>query len=152
MSDFDINFGPWLNYGNSNREDQIGDKMEELISAKWSPFNGCDKAQVFIYCMAYAFAKGRKPRYPPGGKSSGSMPASAFKSDMRNFMKVLAISHENGLDVVADPKAVVKIGQGYAYAAFLDVYHMIKNRKSEVSNEQILEKILHEVELRNNRD
>ena len=60
-SDFDINFGPWINYGKGDKKNKIGDKMEELVSMSWSPFNGCDYAQVFIFCMAYAVAKGFKP-------------------------------------------------------------------------------------------
>ena len=61
MSDFDINFGPWINYGNADKENGISDKMEELVSSSWSPFNGHDYAQVFIFCMSYAFAKNRLP-------------------------------------------------------------------------------------------
>ena len=33
MSDFDIKFGPWINYGNSNKEDDIKGKMTELVNA-----------------------------------------------------------------------------------------------------------------------
>lgn len=140
MSDFDIKFGPWLNYGIAENKE----KMNHLISESWSPFNGCDTAQVFIYCMAYAFAKGRTPIKPPS-KGSGSMPASAFKRDMRDFMKALAIAHDDRLDVIADPKRVVEIGEGYAFAGFKEVYDTIKNRSSEISTEQIMEQMLREI-------
>ena len=140
MSDFDIKFGPWLGYGKK----EIGDKMTELVSESWSPFNGCDIAQVFIYCMAYAFAKGRSPNKPPGG--SNSIPASAFKRDMRDFMKALSITHDGNLNVMADPKRVVKIGEGFAFAGFEEVYDRIKNRRSEITPEQILEQILREID------
>ena len=143
-SDFDINFGPWINYGKGDKTNQIGDKMEELVSMSWSPFNGCDYAQVFIFCMAYAVAKGFKPNKPPG--SGGSMPASAFKSEMRNFMKAVAITHENDLDIITKPNEVVKICEGYAYAGFLEVYDTIKNRDSTISAEMVIDSILHEIE------
>ena len=145
MSDFDINFGPWINYGNSDKENRIGEKMAELTSVSWSPFNGCDYAQVFIFCMSYAFARGRIPRSPPKA-GGGSMPASAFKRDMRDFMKVVAIAHTKNLDVITNPNEVVKICEGYAYASFLEVYDTIKNRKSTISNEMILDSFLQDIE------
>ncbi len=94
--------------------------------------------------MAHAFAKNRVPEKPPHS-GSGSMPASAFKRDMRDFMKVLAVAHDNKLDVVADPKRVVEIGEDYAFAGFKEVYDRIKNRKSDVTPEQILEQMLKEI-------
>jgi len=139
MSDFDIKFGPWLNYGKG----KIGKEMDELVTESWSPFNGYNIAQVFIYCMSYAFAKGKNPEKPPPG--SGSMPASAFDHDMRDFMKALAVAHTKDLDVVTDPKKVVAIGEGYAFAGFQDVYDKIKNRKSDISPESILEDILRKI-------
>ena len=39
---------------------------------------------------------------------------------------------------------VVKICEGYAYAAFLDVYNKIKNRSSSIRPEAILEKLIKE--------
>ena len=143
MSDFDIKF-PWIRYGVGNKKDEIKEKMMELTSAVWSPFNGQDMAKVFIFCMAYAVAKGFKPNKPPG--SGGSMPASAFKSEMRNFMKAVAITHENDLDIITKPKEVVKICEGYAYAGFLEVYDTIKNRDSTISASMIVDSILHEIE------
>lgn len=141
MSDFDIKFGPWLNYGKKNEE--VSKRMDELVSQSWSPFNGWDIAHVFIYCMAYAFANKIPPSKTPG--SSGSMPASAFKREMRDFMKALAIEHEQKLDVIADPKRVVEIGQDYAFAGFNEVYNRVRSR-SEDKPEKILEDILYEVD------
>ena len=115
----------------------------------WSPFNGCDYAQVFIFCMSYAFAKGRIPRKLPGG-SSGSMPASAFKGDMRDFMKAMAVAHTKDLDVILKPNTVVKICEEYAYASFLEVYDRIKNRNSSITNEMILSSFLEEIESKRN--
>ena len=144
MSNFDIEFGPWINYGKSDKENKIGDKMEDLVSMPWSPFNGCDYAQVFIFCMSYAFAKNRKPIDPPGG--SKTMPASAFKRDMRDFMKAVAIAYKKDLDVITRPNEVVKICEGFAYASFLEVYNKIKNRDSSITNEMILDSLLQEIE------
>ena len=148
MSDFDINFGPWINYGNADKKNGISDKMEELVSSSWSPFDGHDYAQVFIFCMSYAFAKNRVPTKPPG---NGSMPASAFKRYMRDFMKAVAIAHEKDLNVITDPNKVVKICEGYAYTSFLEVYNIIKDRDSAISNEMILESLLQEIESERNK-
>ena len=145
MTEFDINFGPWINYGNSDKEIKIGEQMDELTSMSWSPFNGCSYAQVFIFCMSYAFAKGRPPVRLPK-KSSGSMPASAFNKNMRDFMKVIAITHTKDLTMITKPNEVVKICQEYAYASFLEVYNRIKNRKSTISNEMILSSFIEEIE------
>jgi len=140
MSDFDIKFGPWLNYGKK----EIGKQMDELVSKSISPFNGCNIAQVFIYCMAYAFALGKSPQKPPT-EGGGSMPASAFHKEMRNFMKALAVAHEKNLDVVADPKRVVEIGEQYAYAGFKEIHHKIMNRHSGITQEQNLKQILEKI-------
>ena len=98
MSNFDIDFGPWLSYGKDNKDDEIHYKMQQLTTQEWSPFNGHDMAKVFIFCMAYGFAKGREPVKPPGG---GSMPASAFDQEMRNYMKFVAIANKKNLDVIS---------------------------------------------------
>lgn len=146
MSDFDIKFGPWLNYGKS----KIGTEMEELTTKPWSPFNGCDIAQIFIYCMAYAFAKGKIPKKPPSS-GGGSMPASAFKRDMRDFMKALAVAHTKDLNVMADPKKVVQVAEGYAFAGFPEVYNRIKYPEKDSTTKSILESILQEIESAHNR-
>ena len=144
MSDFDIKFGPWINYGNSNKEDDIKGKMTELVNEIWSPFNGQDRAKVFIFSMAYGFAKGMEPVKPPQA-GSGSMPASAFDKEMRDYMKFVAITDAKDLEVATDAKEVVRICEGYAYAGFLQVYDKIKNRSSTIQPEAILEKIIQEV-------
>ena len=140
MSDFDIKF-PWIRYGVGNKKDEIKDKMMELTTAVWSPFNGEDMAKVFIFCMAYGFAKGREPVKPPGG---GSMPASAFDQEMRNYMKFVAIANKKNLDVITNANEVVKICEGYAYAAFLEVYDKISSRDSSIPPETILETLVQE--------
>ena len=142
MTNFDIEFTPWIKYGNANKSDQINNKMQELTTEEWSPFNGHDMAKVFIFCMAYAYAKKRKPISPPG---SGSMPASAFDQEMRNYMKFVAVASKKNLDVITNAKEVVKICEGYAYAGFLEIYDKIKNRDSNISPEAILELIIQEV-------
>jgi len=142
MSDFDIKFGPWINYGNSNKEDEIKDKMTELTTAIWSPFNGQDMAKVFIFSMSYGFAKGMEPIKPPG---NGSMPASAFDKEMRDYMKFVAIANKEDFEIATNANEVVKICEGFAYAAFLDVYDKIKNRNSKIEPHVILEKLIQEV-------
>ena len=141
MSNFDIDFGPWLSYGKDNKDDEIHYKMQQLTTQEWSPFNGHDMAKVFIFCMAYGFAKGREPVKPPGG---GSMPASAFDQEMRNYMKFVAIANKKNLDVITNANEVVKICEGYAYAAFLEVYDRISSRDSSIPPETILETLIQE--------
>ena len=145
LSDFDINFPPWINYGKGDKKNKIGEKMDDLKRESWSPFNGCDSAQIFIFCMAYAVAKNRRAeKRPPGGR--GSMPGSAFKRDMRDFMKAVAIAHTSDLDIITKPNEVVKIAENYAYAGFLEVYNKIQlGNQNHMSRENILNEFLHEV-------
>ena len=140
MSDFDIKF-PWIRYGVGNKKDEIKDKMMELTTAVWSPFNGETFAKIFIFCMAYGFAKGITPEKPPG---SASMANTAFDGEMRNYMKFVAIAAKKDFEVGTNALEVVKICEGYAHAAFLDVYNKIKNRKSSIRPEAILEKLIKE--------
>ena len=84
MSNVEIEF-PWVNYGASDKERK--QRMLELTEQNWSPFKGYDNAVVFIFCMSYAFAKDKTPMPPP--KSSGSMPPTAFKQEMRDLMRSL---------------------------------------------------------------
>ena len=64
---------------------------------------------------------------------------------MRDYMKFVAIADAKDLEVATDAKEVVRICEGYAYAAFLEVYDKIKNRRSTVQPEAILEKLIQEV-------
>ena len=141
MSNFDIDFGPWISYGKDNKDDDVQYKMQQLTTENWSPFNGHDMAKVFIFCMAYGFAKGMEPESPPG---SASMPNTAFDGEMRNYMKFVAIAAKKDFEVGTNALEVVKICEGYAYAAFLDVYNKIKNRNSSIRPEAILEKLIKE--------
>ena len=141
MSNFDIDFPPWVNYGNSNKE--IASKMEKLITKQWSPFNGEKMANIFIFCMAYAFAKGKTPEKPPG--SGGSLPGTAFDSEMRNHMKCVAICEKKDLEVAINANETVKICEGYAYAGFAEVYDKIANSKSSISPQTRLETLIKEI-------
>ena len=136
MSDFDIKF-PWIRYGVGKNKD----KMIELTTAVWSPFNGEDMAKVFIFCMAYGFAKGMTPEKPQGSKS---LPNTAFDGEMRNYMKFVAIAAKKDFEVGTNALEVVKICEGYAHAAFPDVYNKIKKRNSSIRPEAILEKLIKE--------
>ena len=88
--------------------EQIKSKMMELVNEIWSPFNGQDRAKVFVFSMAYGFAKGMEPVKPPPA-GSGSMPASAFDKEMRDYMKFVAIADAKDLEVATDAKEVVRI-------------------------------------------
>jgi len=140
MSNFDIDFPQWVNYGNSNKE--IASQMEELITKQWSPFNGQKMANVFIFCMAYGFAKGKKPEKPPG---SGSMPGSAFDSEMRNHMKCVSICEKKDLEVAINANETVKICEGYAYAGFPEVYDKIANCDSKILPQTRIETLIKEI-------
>ena len=137
MSNFDIDFPPWINYGNANKE--VSAQMDDLTYREWSPFNGQKFANVFIFCMAYGFAKGKKPEKPPG---SGSMPGSAFDAEMRDVMKIVAISEKKDLEVAIQAKETVKICEGYAYAAFPEVYDKIANCDSSIPAQTRIETLI----------
>jgi len=144
LSDAEIEF-PWVNYGVGNEEVKKG--MIELTTQSWSPFNGYDNAAVFIFCMSYAFAKGKTPMPPQGNK--GSMPPSAFKTDMRDLMRSLAIAKTGNLKIIkksSGKEGYVKICEDYAYSSFGEVYNRLKNRDSTISAENILNEMLNEVE------
>jgi len=141
MSDAEIEF-PWVNYGVT--DPKIKEHMADLSSQLWSPFNGCDFAEIFIFCMSYAYAKDKTPIPPP--KGSGSMPANAFKMEMRDLMRALAIAKTGDLKIIKNPRDYVKICEGYAFSAFEEVYNRIKNRDPSISPEMILDEMLNEVE------
>ena len=145
MSDADIEF-PWVNYGAADKH--VKDKMIELTTQSWSPFNEHDFATVFIFCMAYAFAKGKTPIPPP--KGSGSMPPSAFKGNMRQLMCILAIAETGELKTIkksAGKGGYVKICERYAFAGFSEVYNKIKNRDSSITAESVLNEMLNAIEV-----
>ena len=144
MSDDDIEF-PWVNYGASDAERKK--RMLELTAESWSPFNGYDNATVFLFCMSYAFAKNKTPMPTKG--NSGSMPPSAFKHEMRYLMHVLAIAKTNDLRIIkksGGKDGYVRICEAYANAGFDEVYNVIKHRDSSITAENILNKILNEIE------
>ena len=140
MSNFDIDFPAWVNYGNANKE--VSAQMDELTTREWSPFNGQKFANVFIFCMAYGFAKGKKPEKPPSG---GSMPGSAFDAEMRDYMKFVAISKKKDLEAGTNANETVKICEGYAYVAFPEVYDKITNSDSSVPAQTRIEKLIQEI-------
>lgn len=150
MSDAEIEF-PWVNYGASDK--QTKERMNELITQNWSPFNGYDLAAVFIFCMSYAFAKNKTPIPPPG--SSGSMPPSVFKTEIRDLMRSLAIAKAEDLKIIkksSGKEGYVKICEEYAFSGFDEVYNRIKNRDSTISAENILNEMLNEVESERNHE
>ena len=72
--------------------------------------------------MSYAFAKNLLPTKPPG---NGSMPASAFKRYMRDFMKAVGVySTKRILNGITDANKVDKNFDGYALQAFIEIYNI----------------------------
>ncbi len=144
MSDAEIEF-PWVNYGASDKKTK--ERMTELTTQSWSPFNGYDNAAIFIFCMSYAFGKDKTPMPPP--KGSGSMPPSAFKSEMRDLMRTLAIAKTGNLKIIkksSGKEGYVKICEEYAYSAFDEVYNRLKKKDSTISPENNLNEMLNEIE------
>ena len=140
MSNFDIDFPQWVSYGNANKE--VSAQMDDLTTREWSPFNGQKMANVFIFCMAYGFAKGMKPKKPSG---NGSMPGSAFDKEMREKMKFVAIAEKKDLEIATKANETVKICEGYAYAALPEVYDKIANCDSSIPPETRIEKLIQEI-------
>lgn len=138
MSQADIQF-PKVNYGPENKE-----QMDELVLSEWSPFFGKDRADVFIFCMSYAYARGLEPKSITG---SGTMPASAFDVEKRHLMRSLAISVEGNITIIKDSRKYVTICEEYAYAAFERIYKQIRDAfDNGVKTENILYDIINEVQ------
>lgn len=117
MSNVEIKF-PKVNFGFKNK-----DEMTELITSEWSPFFDKDRADVFIFCMSYGFARGLTRQTVPG---TGTMPPERFLEPERNLMRSLAIAETGDMEVIKNARAYVTICEEYAYAAFSEVYKICK--------------------------
>lgn len=154
QTDVEIEF-PAVNFGGTGKNEEskkIKQMMFDLTHESWSPFNGCENWQVFIFCCTYGFAK-KKVRKPPPGQ--GSMPPSAFKTDTRDIMRAIAIAETKNLKIIkkaSGKDGYVRICEEYAFSAFSEVYNRIKTRDDgqENSGENVLNVMLNEIESSHN--
>ena len=147
-ADIEIAF-PLVNFAIGTGGDKDAKIMVNALTREtWSPFNGCENWQPFIFCATYGYAK-KKSRIPPPG--SGTMPASAFKTETRDLMRAIAIADTDDLRIIkkaSGKEGYVKISEEYAYSALKEVHDRLKTRDDgeEVSPEAVIEKMIHEVE------
>ena len=101
-------------------------------------------AEIFIFAMAYGFSSGLTPQ--PLDDPLKNMPQDAFKPDMRNLMRAVAIAHSKGIEVIMNHSDVVKICEEYANSAFPQMYNSIRNRQVDLKPEEVLEKLVRDTE------
>jgi hypothetical protein len=138
LSSFEYGF-PDVGFSKKDKE-----AYEYLKDDENSPFQGHTYAEIFIFAMGFAFSKGLQPQ--PLEEPQKNMPPDAFKPEMRNLMRALAIRHNQGVDVIKEHSEVVKICEEYANAAFPQIYNLVKNRQIDTKPEDILEKLVRETE------
>ena len=147
-ADIDIEF-PLVNFGGGAGGDQNAKQaMFDLTHEIYSPFNGCDNWQVFIFCCTYGFGK-KKIRKPVPGK--GTLPTTAFRGNTRDVMRAIAIAETKDLRVIkkaTGKDGYVRICEEFAYASLNEVYKRIRTMDdgTEKSGEDVLNKMIHEME------
>ena len=152
MSEADIEIAfPLVNFGVSDPDAKH--IMNELTHESWSPFNGCENWQPFLFCCAYGFAK-KKARIPPPG--NGSMPPSAFKTETRDLMRAIAIAETGDLKIIkkaSGKDGYVRICEEYAYSALKEVYDRLRTKDDNTiaSPEMVIDKMLNEIESERNK-
>jgi hypothetical protein len=146
--DIEIEF-PLVNFGGGkNGDDKAKTAMFNLTHEAYSPFNGCQAWQVFIFCCTYGFAHKKVRKTPPGAPA---MPPSAFKSDTRDVMRTIAIADTKDLRIIkraSGKNGYVRICEEYAYSALSEVYNRILSFDDgkENSGEDVLNKMIKEIE------
>ena len=147
-ADIDIEF-PLVNFGGGSGGDQNAKQaMFDLTHEIYSPFNGCDNWQVFIFCCTYGFGK-KKIRKPVPGK--GTLPTTAFRGNTRDVMRAIAIAETKDLRVIkkaTGKDGYVRICEEFAYASLDEVYKRIRTMDddTEKSGEDVLNKMIKEME------
>ena len=150
QADIEIEF-PLVNFGGAGSDEDCKNAkqtMADLTQADWSPFKGCEKWQVFIFCCSYGFANNKVRKTPPG---QGSMPTSAFKTDTRDIMRAIAIAETKDLKIIkkaSGKKGYVRICEEYAYSSLHEIHTRIRTRDDgkENSGEYVLNSMLNEIE------
>ena len=139
-ADIDIEF-PLVNFGGGSGGDQNAKQaMFDLTHEIYSPFNGCDNWQVFIFCCTYGFGK-KKIRKPVPGK--GTLPTTAFRGNTRDVMRAIAIAETKDLRIIkkaTGKDGYVRICEEFAYASLNEVYKRIRTMDdgTEKSGEDVL--------------
>ena len=154
QADIEIEF-PSVNFGGtgtSQESKKAKQVMFDLTHESWSPFNGCQFWQVFIFCCTYGFAHEKIRKNPPG---QGSLPPSAFKTETRDIMRAISIAETGKLQIIkkaSGKEGYVRICEEYAYSSLHEVYNRIKTQDDgkENSGEDVLNAMLCEIE--NSRD
>ena len=147
-ADIEIDF-PLVNFGGGTGGDTNAKKaMFDLTHEIYSPFNGCDNWQVFIFCCTYGFGK-QKIRKPVPGK--GTLPTTAFRGNTRDVMRAIAIAETKDLRIIkkaTGKDGYVRICEEFAYGSLDEVYKRIRTMDdgTEKSGEDVLNKMIKEIE------
>ena len=148
QADIEIEF-PLVNFGGGkNGDEKAKTAMFDLTHETYSPFNGCQNWQVFIFCCTYGFAHKKVKKTPPGAPA---MPASAFKSETRDVMRAIAIADTKNLRIIkkaSGKDGYVRICEEFAYGSLDEVYKRIRTMDdgTEKSGEDVLNKMIKEIE------
>jgi hypothetical protein len=148
QADIEIDF-PLVNFGGHAKGDpKAKAAMFDLTHEAYSPFNGCQNWQVFIFCCTYGFANKKIRKNPPG---QGTLPTTAFKSDTRDIMRAIAIAETKDLKIIkkaSGKDGYVRICEEYAYSSLSEVYNRIRTKDDgkEKSGEDVLNKMIKEID------
>ena len=106
---FEIEFPKYVSYRKSDQDlyYNLIDKNSKM------PFSGLTMADVFIYAMSLGFKVGRSTPFLEGEKMP-TLPARAFDTKKRWFMRVLAIKDQENLEIITNNNKVVEIAEQYA--------------------------------------
>ena len=127
---------PDVNYGDNNK-----DAYNDLINSQWSPFFEHTYWEVFIFCMAYAYAKKLNPSVPTG---KPTLNAKMFLPPTRHLMRSLAIAYYKDISIIKNSKKVVSICEQYANAGIKDVYFRFK-KPSDKPIDSIFQEMIREI-------
>ena len=117
---FEINF-PDVSYSKDFQEEytNLVNPLGKTI------FAGRTRANVFIYAMVLAIAKGVEKKSIEKGKKAPNLPPDAFSDEMRWYMRTVAIMDSEDLEIFLDHRKVLDIAEQYANAGFPLVLDLI---------------------------
>ena len=110
---FEINF-PDVSY-NKDFQQEYTDLVNPLGK---TIFAGRNRANVFIYAMVLAISNGVEKKSIEKGKKAPNLPPDAFTDEMRWYMRTVAITDSEDLEIFLDHRKVLDIAESYANAGF----------------------------------
>lgn len=131
MAGFEINF-PDVAY-----DTELQETYNKLIADDGnSIFSGRTMAEVFIYAMALG-VKNNCPKQL--NKRAPNLPPDAFSERMRWYMRAVAITDSEELEIFTDHKKVLDIAEKYANGGMKYLLQMIEDQITGEDVESIFE-------------